>query len=93
MNRKRWKINQRKLHYFTETTNEEQAQKQEQELFINLSLVSVFRKLSSTIISILNELLMINRQTSFGEIIYIFVKQDRLVYLGILMIMIALACI
>lgn len=82
---------QRRLQYFTETTNNERQQAQESEVFINLSLVNLFRNLSTTIIAIINELLAITKDTQFTDIIYIFIKDDRLVYLGLLLIMIALS--
>lgn len=82
---------QRRLNYFTTTTNEELQQQQEKEVFINLSLVQLMSKMSATIIAIINELLAITKDTEFSEIIYIFIKEDRLVYLGILLFMIALA--
>jgi hypothetical protein len=82
---------QRKLDYFTDTTNEELQQQQEQELFTNLSLSTIFSKLAITIITIINELLAITKNTSFSEIVYIFVRDDRLIYLGLLLIMISLA--
>ena len=82
---------QRKLKYFSDTTNEEREQQQEHEVFLNLSLVELFRNLSATIIVIINEVLEITKKTTLSDIIYIFIKGDRLVYLGMLMIMIALA--
>jgi hypothetical protein len=81
----------RRLKYFTDTTNEEIQQGQELELFINLSLVKLFSKLSQTIIALINELVEVNQNTSFNDFVYIFVKDDRLIYLGILLIMISLA--
>ena len=82
---------QRRLKYFSDTTNEELQEKQEKELFINLSLVALFSKLSSTIISIINELLVIDQDTRFSDLVYIFVKEDRLIYIGMLFILISLA--
>jgi hypothetical protein len=82
---------QRRLKYFTDTTNEELQQKQEDELFINLSLVNLFSKMSSTIIAIINELLLLTKDSQFKDIVYIFIKNDRLVYIGILMVIISLA--
>jgi len=82
---------QRKLKYFTDTTNEEQQQQQERELFINLSLVTLFSKMSSTIIDIINELLQITRDSQMNEIIYIFIQKDRLIYLGMLFVIISIA--
>lgn len=82
---------QRRLTYFTDTTNQEQQKEQEQQVFTNLSLVEILSKLSTTIIQIINELLQITQQTQFSEIIYIFVKQDRLIYIGLLLMIIAIA--
>ena len=81
---------QRKLTYFTDTTNRERQIKQEKEVFVNLSLVDLFSKLSSTIIAIINELLGITKDTKFNDILYIFVKEDRLIYIGLLLMLIAL---
>jgi hypothetical protein len=82
---------QRKLKYFTDTTNEELQQQQEKELFINLSLVTLFSKMSSTIIDIINELLQVTRDSQMNEIIFIFIQKDRLIYLGMLFVIISLA--
>lgn len=82
---------QRRLTYYSDKTNEELYETQDQELFINLSLVSLFRNLSTTIIAIINELLEINENTQFNDIVLIFVKRDRLIYLGMLAIIIALS--
>lgn len=81
---------QRKLTYFTDTTNSERQIKQEKEIFVNLSLVDLFSKLSTTIIAIINELLGITKDTQFNDILYIFVKEDRLIYIGLLLMIIAL---
>jgi hypothetical protein len=81
----------RRLSYYSDKTNEELITAQDQELFINLSIVSLFQNLSKTIISIINELLEINQDTRLNDIILIFVKGDRLIYLGILLVMIAIA--
>jgi hypothetical protein len=81
----------RRLHYFSDKTNEELMQTQEEELFFNLSLVNLFRNLSLTMIAIINELLEITQETQLNDIILIFVKKDRLIYIGLLLIMIAFA--
>ena len=85
------KDEQRRLTFYSDKTNSELNQAQEQELFINLSLVTLFQNLSATLISIMNELLEINQDTRLDDIILIFVRQNRLVYLGILLVIIALA--
>jgi hypothetical protein len=81
----------RKLKYYSDTADSELAQKEEEKVFINLSLVELFRNLSVVIISIINELLAINDKTTFADLVYIFVREDRLVYLGLLIMMIAFA--
>ncbi len=82
---------QRRLTYYSDKTNEELIQVQEQELFINLSIVRLFQNLSATIIAIINEILEVNYDTTFEDFVLIFVKGNRLVYLGMLLIMIAVA--
>ena len=81
----------RRLTYYDDKTNEERHQAQEEELFINLSLVTLFRNMSATIIAIINELLAIKQTSRMNDIILIFVKGDRLIYLGMLIIIIALS--
>lgn len=82
---------QRRLKFYTDTTNKELQEKQEKEIFINLSIVQLFQKMSSTIINIINEILDIKTDTTFNDIIYIFIKEDRLIYIGMLCIIITLS--
>ncbi len=83
------KEEQRRLHYFSDESNKELMQIQDNSLFINLSLVDLFKNLSLTIILIINELLEITQETSLNDIILIFIKHDRLVYIGFIFIIIA----
>lgn len=78
------------LKYFSDKTNEDLNQQQEQHIFTNLSISQIFINLSNTIISIINELTNITKDTSLDDLVYIFIKDDRLIYLGILAIIIAL---
>jgi hypothetical protein len=80
---------QRRLNFFTDKTNEERKQAQEQEVFINLSLVQLFRNLSQTIIQIINDLLEVNQETPMTDVILIFIKRDRLIYVGMVFLIIA----
>lgn len=82
---------QRRLKFYTDTSNEESQKKQEKDIFINLSLVQLFQKMSSTIINIINEILDIKSDTTINDIIYIFIKEDRLIYIGMLCIIITLS--
>lgn len=79
-----------KLKYFTDTTNDEVVKQHEHELFTNLSLSSIFTKFSTVIISIINQLLAIDKNTSASDIVYIFIRDDRLIYIGLLLMIIAL---
>lgn len=81
---------ERRLKYYTAEANKENKVKEEKNLFINLSIVQIFHNLSQVIISILNELMLINKDTPKSEIFLIFVKNDRLIYLGLLVVLIGL---
>jgi hypothetical protein len=80
----------KKLQYFTDKTNEESKQEQDSKIFINLSLVQLLSHMSSTIIDILNDLTNMEHNIAISEIIYIFVQKDRLIYIGILIVIISL---
>jgi len=80
-----------KLKYFSDTANDELGKKEEEKVFINLSLVEILRNMSVVIISIINELLAINNKTTLNDLVYIFIREDRLVYLGILILLTAVA--
>ena len=54
-------------------------------------MVELFRNMSVVIINIINELLAMNDHTTLSDLVYIFVRDDRLVYLGLLIMMIAFA--
>jgi hypothetical protein len=81
---------QEKLKFYTDKTQEEQNQVQEQAIFLNLSLIKLFQNLSRVIIDIINELIAVTPETQFNDILMIFIKDDRLVYEGILLVMIAI---
>ena len=81
---------QRRLQYYTDQSNEESRQQQEGEVIINLSVVQILQKLSTTILNIINELLSIRKNAQLSDLVYIFIKEDRLIYVGILLMIIAL---
>ena len=82
---------QRRLKYFSDKTNDENNEKTQKETFINLSIVEIFRRLSQVIIAIINDLIIVNKNTPKSEIILIFTKQDRLIYIGLLILIICLS--
>ena len=81
----------RRLTFFNDKTNEERKKQQEERLFINLSLIELFQNISKTIINIINDLLAINQDTKYEDIILIFIKRERLIYIGMVSIIIAIS--
>ena len=75
------------LKYYTDKTNSEQQAQTEGELFINLSLRSIVTKISETIISVLNDLLE-PKSKGLTEYVMIFFKGDRMIYLGVTIMLI-----
>ena len=63
----------------------------ENELLINLSLSTIWKNLYNTIIDILNDLTdLTDNNKDINSLVYIFFKQDRMIYLGILVILISI---
>lgn len=79
---------QRRLNYFAETAEKENTN---ENVFVNLSIKDLLRNFAQTMIHIINELLEINRNTTFNDILLIFIKNDRLISVGLLMVMIGLS--
>ena len=89
------KINQQynSLYFnsFNDTLNlEKQKQKK---IIYNLSISEITSNLSKVLFEILNELSLIhkNNNSNFRNYIEIFIKDDRMIYTGILFILLALA--
>lgn len=72
-----------KLKYFSSKTNSDIVKDTEDNLLINLSLRKIAANISKTIISIINELLDPENKRSVVEI---FFTGDRMMYLGIVLI-------
>ena len=62
----------------------------ENELLINLSLSTIWKNLYNTIIDILNDLTDLTDNKYINSLVYIFFKQDRMIYLDILVILISI---
>ena len=78
------------LKYYTEQANAEVVQQQEDNRFINLSIKQILMNLSATLIAILNESLDSKNHRDIGSFITIFFKEDRMIYIGILLLLIAI---
>lgn len=75
-----------KLRYYSEKTNELLHKDVDDHLFINQSLTTIVHKVFATMIDILNDL---TKTSSPKEMLLIFVKGDRLIYIGIVGLLIA----
>ncbi len=62
----------------------------EDNLFINLSLKEIMSNMSATIITIINELLDPKLKKTLANLITIFFKDDRMIYLGLFVVFIGL---
>ena len=82
---------QRRLNYFTDKSNEEIKQGVEHKVFLNLSVVELFQRFATIMIAIMDELIKIDSQTTMSDFVLIFIKEDRLIYVGLLFIMIAIS--
>ena len=81
-----------KLNFNSNAENIRRNEEKMNERFYNLSLKKLFKNASNSYIKILNELsLLFNRKNvTFNEVITIFVAKDRLVYIGLLFVILAI---
>ncbi len=75
-----------RLKYYTIDANKEQDKNAEDNLLMNLSISDVLINLSVTFNKVLNELLEWNT-----PIVDIFLSEDRLMYCGILLVIVSFA--
>ncbi len=76
------------LTYYTEKANKAATQQKTENLFINLSIKEILVNLSKTFVGILNDLMTPGNLTG-GRIIEILFKEDRMIYVGLLILFIA----
>ncbi len=79
-----------KLNYYTNRANIQKIEGVDNDLFINRSLKQILHSISKTFIDIINEFLE-GEAVSFRSALTILFKGDRMIYLGIVMIIIAFA--
>lgn len=80
--------------YFNSLNDTLNLEKQKKNKIIyNLSLSEITSNLSKVLFEILNELLLLhkNNNVNFRNYIEVFIKDDRMIYTGILFILLALA--
>ena len=76
-----------KLKYYSEKSNRLEDLKEDEKLFINLSLKNILINISSTVINIINELVENGIKTPH-EVLKVVSKGDRLIYIGIIILFI-----
>lgn len=77
------------LKYYSNKANYDQNETHEDRKLINLSLAEIAANISNTIITIINELLDPEKNNSFRSVLEIFFKGDRMIYLGIVIIIVS----
>jgi hypothetical protein len=75
----------RKLTYFTER---DRNRPEDDRLFINLSIKEVLHGMSIAFINIINDIVS-GQQASMSDYIMAFFKGDRMIYVGLLLILVA----
>jgi hypothetical protein len=79
-----------KLIYYTEKHNQEQTNNRLDNLILNLSLSQIFKNWSLALISILEDLTE-KEINNWREFVIILTTKNRIIYLGITLLMIAMA--
>jgi hypothetical protein len=81
-----------KLYTNSNIANNEINEKKYNERFYNISIKDVFNNLIKTLVDILNELsnYIENKNKDKRELLEIFIKNERLIYVGIFLIIISL---
>lgn len=82
---------QRHLKYYTSNANQDQQETVVQRRIINLSLIEIATNISTTFINIINDLMDDQIPKDVTGLITIFFQGDRMVYLGIIVLIVALA--
>ena len=80
----------KKTKYLSAIGNTEQIVMEEHKMFYNQSIVEIMKKLSDAIIGILTELTDKSLEKTRINVIKIFTKEDRLIYIGIFLLIIAI---
>ena len=91
----KYKLNEQynKLYTNSKISTSELKDEKENNRFYNLSLKNVFDNLITTIVIIINELTIYNKDKdnkNTQDLIEIFIKDDRLIYVGIFLIILSL---
>jgi len=78
------------LTYYKDRANQSQESEEKGKLFINLSISAILRGISQTFIDIINEFVN-GKVYDINSLLTTFFSGDRMIYIGILFVMIGFA--
>ena len=80
------------LYMKSREATQEEIKKKESERIYNLSIKEIIKRASQTYIDIINEITVSieNKQFNIDQVIKIFTMKDRLIYVGILIVVLSL---
>jgi len=81
-------VENKQLTYFTEKSQTELNKEESHKLFFNLSIKQILENISAVFVAIVNELVS-GQDNSFKDYIMIFFKDNRMIYIGLLIIIVA----
>ena len=81
-----------KLYFNSLNDSNKLAKEKESQIIYNLSLKQIFQNTSDTLIKIMNEyaILMKNGDKNYNKYVEVLIKDDRMVYVGIIFIVLAM---
>lgn len=85
---------QQKLKYYTNKDNEENKNKEAKKTIENMTIIEVFQNISITFKAIIDEVLNMeknNVSVTVYNILDIFLKEDRALYIGLVMLLTCIA--
>lgn len=77
-----------RLTYYASVANQEQGVQREEQLFLNLSLRDILRNMSLVFVAIITDITS-GAVHSPRDLLYVLCKENRMMYIGLLMIFIA----
>lgn len=81
---------QEQLHYYAERSNQKQANDKRDQLLVNLSIKQILSNWSQTFVDILTDLTT-GQVTGVRSLLKVLFKDDRMIYVGLTLVMIALS--
>ena len=86
--RKVMKAEGEQLAYYTTVANQEQSEKMQEKLLLNLSIREILRNMSMVFVAIITEITS-GVVHSPRDLLYILFKENRMMYIGLVMVFVA----